>query len=70
MASLDPARRRTLHSWTTDQTTGPCNGMRPTPAVLIDLASNDYLGLSRHAALIDAATRAVRDGAGSGGSGS
>ena len=70
MASHDPARRRTLHSWTT----GPDNwtlrrDAANAKAVLTDLASNDYLGLSRHTALIDAATRAVRDdGAGSGGS--
>ena len=70
MASHDPARRRTLHSWRT----GPDNwtlrrDAANAKAVLTDLASNDYLGLSRHTALIDAATRAVRDdGAGSGGS--
>ena len=36
---------------------------------LLDLASNDYLGLSRHPAVVDAAAQALQqDGVGSGGS--
>jgi 8-amino-7-oxononanoate synthase len=41
----------------------------PGPDPLIDLAGNDYLGLSRHAAVIEGAVRALREyGAGSTGS--
>ena len=43
--------------------------LRPTPAGLIDLASNDYLGLSRHPLVVEAAADAARRfGAGSTGS--
>ena len=70
MASLDPARRRTLHSWAAGPERWTLQREASNAgAALIDLASNDYLGLSRHTALIDAASRALRDdGAGAGGS--
>ena len=70
MASLDPARRRSLHSWKPGQESWTLRrDSHDAGAALIDLASNDYLGLSRHPALIAAATQAIRDnGAGSGGS--
>ena len=70
MATLDPARRRTMHSWRTGPEAWTLQRDGPTPgAPLIDLASNDYLGLSRHSDLIEAATKAVRDdGSGAGGS--
>ena len=70
MATLDPARRRSLHSWRTGPERWTLLRDQPTPgAALVDLASNDYLGLSRHDALIEAAVQAVRDdGSGAGGS--
>ena len=70
MATPDPARRRTMHSWRTGPEAWTLQRDGPTPgAPLIDLASNDYLGLSRHSDLIEAATKAVRDdGSGAGGS--
>ncbi len=70
MATLDPARRRTMHSWKTGPESWTLQRDVPNPgAPLIDLASNDYLGLSRHPDLIEAATKAVRDeGSGAGGS--
>ena len=70
MATLDPARRRSLHSWRTGPESWTLLRDQPTPgAALVDLASNDYLGLSRHDALIEAAVQAVRDdGSGAGGS--
>ena len=70
MATPDPARRRTMHSWRTGPEAWTLQRDGPTPgAPLIDLASNDYLGLSRHSNLIEAATKAVRDdGSGAGGS--
>ena len=70
MATLDPARRRTMHSWRTGPEAWTLQRDGPSPgAPLIDLASNDYLGLSRHSDLIEAATKAVRDdGSGAGGS--
>ena len=70
MATLDPARRRSLHSWRTGPESWTLLRDQPNPgAALVDLASNDYLGLSRHDALIEAAVQAVRDdGSGAGGS--
>ena len=59
-----------MHSWRTGPEAWTLQRDGPTPgAPLIDLASNDYLGLSRHSDLIEAATKAVRDdGSGAGGS--
>ena len=70
MASLDPARRRSLHSWKPGQESWTLRrDTHDAGAALVDLASNDYLALSRHPALIAAATQAIRDdGAGAGGS--
>ena len=69
MASIDPARRRTLHSWSTGSERWMLQREGADHSPLLDLASNDYLGLSRHPALIEAAERALRnDGAGAGGS--
>ena len=70
MATLDPARRRSLHSWRTGPERWTLLRDQTNPgAALVDLASNDYLGLSRHDALIEAAVQAVRDdGSGAGGS--
>ena len=59
-----------MHSWRTGPESWTLQRDAPNPgAPLIDLASNDYLGLSRHPDLIEAATKAVRDeGSGAGGS--
>ena len=59
-----------MHSWRTGPESWTLQRDVPNPgAPLIDLASNDYLGLSRHPDLIEAATKAVRDeGSGAGGS--
>ena len=69
MSPVDPARRRRLRTWRPGQDRWQlCSATGPaTP--LLDLASNDYLGLSRHPDLVDAATAALRhEGVGSGGS--
>ena len=69
MASINPARLRTLHSWSTGRERWMLQREGSDQRPLLDLASNDYLGLSRHPALIEAAERALRnDGAGAGGS--
>ena len=66
---IDPARLRSLRCLQP----GPENWQFLSDATatncLRDLASNDYLGLSRHPDVLDAAARALRsDGLGSGGS--
>ena len=69
MASLDPARRRTLHSWSSGDLPWTLQRAETEQPPLLDLASNDYLGLSRHPELIEAASEALRnDGVGAGAS--
>ncbi|MFL0773235.1 MAG: aminotransferase class I/II-fold pyridoxal phosphate-dependent enzyme [Prochlorococcus sp.] len=74
MHNPPPSRRRKLRTWTPGSGSAelkPAHGLaggNGSPA-LLDLASNDYLGLSRHPALIEAArTSLFRDGVGAGGS--
>jgi 8-amino-7-oxononanoate synthase len=70
MAALPPERRRQLRTFEATETgllepTGPSRHPEP----LLDLASNDYLGLSRHPAVIAAAaTELACSGLGSGAS--
>ena len=69
MASIDPARRRTLHNWNAGAEAWTLQRAGTDQPPLLDLASNDYLGLSRHPAVVDAAAQALHeDGVGSGGS--
>lgn len=69
MASLDPARRRTLHSWSSGDLPWTLQRAQTGQPPLLDLASNDYLGLSRHPEVIEAASEALRnDGVGAGAS--
>jgi len=69
MASLDPARRRTLHSWSSGDLPWTLRRAETEQPPLLDLASNDYLGLSRHPEVIEAASEALRsDGVGAGAS--
>ena len=60
MASLDPARRRTLHSWSSGDLPWTLQRAQTEQPPLLDLASNDYLGLSRHPEVIEAASEALR----------
>ena len=65
--SIDPARRRQLRSWAPGEK--PWLLQSKEGANLLDLASNDYLGLSRHPNLRSAAeTALMSDGLGAGGS--
>ena len=68
MSPVDPARRRRLRTWRPGQDRWQlCSAQAGTP--LLDLASNDYLGLSRHPDLVDAAIEALQqEGLGAGGS--
>ena len=69
MASLDPARRRSLHSWSSGDLPWTLQRAETEQPPLLDLASNDYLGLSRHPEVIEAASEALRsDGVGAGAS--
>ena len=65
---IHPARRRRLRSW--DAGREPWQLRDPSGTrQLFDLASNDYLGLSRHPTILAAATEAMAsDGVGAGGS--
>ncbi len=71
MANIHPSRRRKLRTWSHGKS---LYGLRGTSSdgqsiELIDLASNDYLGLSRHPNLLEAAEIAIKsDGVGAGGS--
>jgi len=72
MQSLPPARRRKLRTWSAGpgptELTASQEG-NSNPKTLLDLASNDYLGLCRHPALIKAARDCLQiDGIGAGGS--
>ena len=67
LEALAPERRRQLRSL---EPCGP-GSLRPQGQAdaLLDLASNDYLGFSRHPRLLEAAQQALaRDGVGAGGS--
>ncbi|MYZ40334.1 8-amino-7-oxononanoate synthase, partial [Streptomyces sp. SID4917] len=72
----DPSDRTDPFDWTDDEarrreTAGLVRTLRPRPAdsTLLDLASNDYLGLARHPAVTGAAADAARRwGAGATGS--
>ena len=71
MQSQPPARRRQLRTWHPGP--GPAELKAVTPQgkskPLLDLASNDYLGLCRHPELIEAAGAALHsEGVGAGGS--
>ena len=69
MTSLDPARRRTLHCWSSGDVPWTLQRTGTEQPPLLDLASNDYLGLSRHPEVIEAASEALRnDGVGAGAS--
>jgi 8-amino-7-oxononanoate synthase len=68
LEALPPERRRELRSWQPTAAAGlqsTANGSRP----LLDLASNDYLGLACHPALVEAANQCMaREGVGAGAS--
>ncbi len=65
---IHPARRRHLRSWNSGREPWQLQDPSGTRQ-LLDLASNDYLGLSRHPSVLAAATEAMAsDGVGAGGS--
>ncbi len=71
MTKIPPYRRRTLRIWTHSQNPNELETCEPEAqsSSLIDLASNDYLGLSRHPNLIEAAQSVMHSqGVGAGGS--
>ena len=71
MQSIPQARRRKLRTWSHSQEPNELQeeGTSGQAISLIDLASNDYLGLSRHQNLIEAARMVMnRDGVGAGAS--
>lgn len=74
LAAIPASRRRRLRSFAPAETTATLNPNSPSPAntdtrALLDLASNDYLGLTRHPALIAAVQEAAaREGTGAGAS--
>ena len=71
MQSIPQARRRKLRTWNLSQEPNELQeeGTSGQAISLIDLASNDYLGLSRHQNLIEAARMVMnRDGVGAGAS--
>ena len=69
MSHVDPARRRHLRTWRPGQEHWHLHSVIGSGTPLLDLASNDYLGLSRHPDLVNAATAALRlEGVGAGGS--
>ena len=67
MASLPPARRRRLRTWApTPHSTNDEGRLRAISSDgndpgLRDLASNDYLNLTRHPALLEAAAAAMHE---------
>ena len=60
MSHVDPARRRHLRTWRPGQEHWHLHSVAGSGTPLLDLASNDYLGLSRHPDLVNAATAALR----------
>ena len=67
LEALPPERRRELRSWQPTAAAGLQNASDGTP--LLDLASNDYLGLACHPALVEAANQCMtREGVGAGAS--
>lgn len=69
MSSVPPTRRRTLRTWHAGASPWLLESQGQGGEALLDLASNDYLGLSRHPTLIDAAALAMRnEGLGAGAS--
>ena len=70
MRGLPPSRRRHLRTWQPgDQPWLLEDASLTDRKTLLDLASNDYFGLSRHPAVLQAATNTLeREGVGSGGS--
>ena len=71
MQSIPPARRRKLRTWIQGEgpaeliASGECGPTKP----LLDLASNDYLGLSKHPKLKEEASAIIStDGVGAGAS--
>ena len=72
MKKIPPARRRRIRVWESCPGTTkifPCNNNSLQSSPLIDLASNDYLALSRHPLLIEAAKDSIsQEGVGAGAS--
>ena len=71
MTAIPNSRIRKLRTWTPGERSSELIGVdqNQNQITLIDLASNDYLDLSRHPLLIDAAKQILEtDGVGSGGS--
>ena len=69
ISSVEPNRRRSLRSWQPGDQPWELKSSTRGQQVLRDLASNDYLGLARHPAVIEAAAIALDvDGVGAGGS--
>ena len=69
MTRTEPARRRRLRTWRPGEESWQLRHATEAGEPLLDLASNDYLGLSRHPDLVQAATEALHaEGVGSGGS--
>ena len=67
--SVEPNRRRSLRNWQPGDQPWELKGSAMGRPGLRDLASNDYLGLARHPAVIKAAAIALdADGVGAGGS--
>ena len=59
ISSVEPNRRRSLRSWQPGDQPWELKGSTRGQQVLRDLASNDYLGLARHPAVIEAAAIAI-----------
>ena len=71
MPKIPNNRIRKLRTWVPGKSSAELIGVdeNKNPITLIDLASNDYLGLARHPQLIEAARKTLEtDGVGSGGS--